>query len=131
MHVLRNIGPGRLAALRALWRALSAAGRPGAPGIAERLVAVPRMVGAAVSGRYPHLSAGRVLLAALAGAYLLSPLDVVPELLLSVVGLVDDAVVALWLGGVFLSETQRFLEWERARPVVVDAEPAQARPQPA
>ncbi len=26
----------------------------------------------------------------------------------------DDAVVALWLGGTFVAETERFLRWERA-----------------
>ena len=32
-------------------------------------------------------------------------------------GLADDGVVALWLAGAFLTETDRFLAWERSRPV--------------
>ena len=31
------------------------------------------------------------------------------------------AFSALWLGGALLAETDRFLEWERHQPVVVDA----------
>jgi hypothetical protein len=49
---------------------------------------------------------------------------VVPEALLGLLGLGDDAVVALWLGGVLLVETDRFLDWERRQPTVVEAPPA-------
>lgn len=119
-----RFGPRRIAAFHALWRLLTQAAKPGAPGIGETLRAVPRMAAAAVSGRYGELGGARLALFALAGAYLLSPIDLVPELLLSVFGLVDDAVVALWLGGAVLAEAHRFLVWERSRPVVVDAVPA-------
>ena len=51
----------------------------------------------------------------LAIAYLVSPIDLVPEAFLPVVGLIDDGVVALWLGGMFLSETERFMAWESDR----------------
>jgi uncharacterized membrane protein YkvA (DUF1232 family) len=47
----------------------------------------------------------------LAVAYLVSPVDVLPELFLNVFGLGDDAVVVLWLAGVFLGETERYLSW--------------------
>jgi uncharacterized membrane protein YkvA (DUF1232 family) len=46
-------------------------------------------------------------------AYLLSPVDLLPELVLNVFGLGDDAVVALWLAGAFLVESDRYLRWER------------------
>jgi uncharacterized membrane protein YkvA (DUF1232 family) len=50
-----------------------------------------------------------------------SPIDVIPEAMFLVLGLVDDAVMVTWLAGSILSETERFLEWEkeRARVVVV------------
>ena len=35
-------------------------------------------------------------------------------------GLADDGVVALWLAGAFLAETDNYLGWERSRPVVVE-----------
>jgi uncharacterized membrane protein YkvA (DUF1232 family) len=79
------------------------------------------MLRGALTGRYPQLSPGRIGLIVVALAYLVSPVDLLPEALLPLLGLTDDAVVALWLGGAFLAETDRFLEWERRQPVVVDA----------
>jgi uncharacterized membrane protein YkvA (DUF1232 family) len=115
-----SIRPGRVAAFTALWRAIAQSHRPGAPGVGERARAVPRMLRGALSGRYPALSRGRLGLIVLALAYLVSPVDLVPEMFLALLGLTDDAVVALWLGGTFLAETDRFLEWERGQPTVVD-----------
>jgi uncharacterized membrane protein YkvA (DUF1232 family) len=110
-----------MAAFAALWRAVSRGRQPGAPGLDERLRALPRMIGDAVSGRYAALGRGRLALLALAVAYLVSPVDVVPEAVVPLLGLADDSVVALWLAGAFLAETDRFLAWERhrftARPV--------------
>lgn len=103
----------RLNAFRALWRAVRAGQRPGAPGMGDRLRALPRMVGAAVSGRYPGLGKGRLALFVVAIAYIVSPVDAMPELLLTVLGLGDDALVAMWLAGSFLDETERYLHWER------------------
>jgi uncharacterized membrane protein YkvA (DUF1232 family) len=117
---MATFGPQRLAAFRALWRAVSQSRRPGAPSLGDRLRAAPRMVVGAVSGKYPELGRGRLALVVLAVAYLVSPVDLVPELLFSVLGLGDDAVVALWLGGAFLVETERYLAWERERPVVIE-----------
>lgn len=110
--------PGRVAAFRALWQALTRGGRPGGPGVFERLRALPRMLGAAASGRYRDLGRGRLAMLVLAIAYLASPIDLVPELFLPLIGLGDDAVVALWLAGTVLAETDRFLGWEKDRPAV-------------
>lgn len=113
--------PGRLAAFTALWRAVSRGHRPGGPGLSERLRAAPRMVGDALSGRYAALGRGRLALLGLALAYLVSPLDVVPEAFVPLLGLADDSVVALWLAGAFLAETDRYLAWRGDRPL--DAAP--------
>ncbi|MFC5994953.1 YkvA family protein [Pseudonocardia hispaniensis] len=107
--------PRRVAAFHALRRVVTHVGRPGDPGLGARVRVLPRMVGGAFTGRYPGLTHGRLALFALAVAYLVSPLDVVPEAALMVLGLVDDSVVALWLAGAFLAETQRYLEWDRQR----------------
>lgn len=115
-----SLSPRRIAAFTALWRAVTQAREPGAPGLLNRLRALPRMLGGAVSGRYPGLGKGRVALFVLGLAYLISPVDIVPELLLTVFGLADDAVVALWLGGSFLAETERFLAWERSGPMILE-----------
>lgn len=127
---MARYGPQRKAALLALWRALTQGRGPGSPGFGDRLRATPRMLGGALSGRYPELGRSRLMLLLLAIAYLVSPVDLVPELFLSVLGLVDDAVVALWIGGSFLVETDRFLDWERRRPPVAgSAEPGGRRPE--
>ena len=120
---MATFGPRRLAAFRALWNAVSQSRKPGAPGLGDRLRALPRMVTAGASGRYPEFGRGRIALFVLAVAYLASPVDLVPELFLGLLGLGDDALVALWLGGAFLADTDRFLAWERARPTVVDQPP--------
>ncbi len=102
---------GRRAAMAALWSALRAS--KGGPPLSDRLVAFPRMVGATLRGRYD--GKGRLAGMALAVVYILVPVDLVPELLLGPLGLVDDSMVAVWLAGAVLSETERFLVWERGR----------------
>jgi uncharacterized membrane protein YkvA (DUF1232 family) len=115
----------RTAALRALWRAVTASRRAGAPDLGELASAVPRMAGTTLSGRYRQLTRGRLALLVLAVAYLVSPVDLVPELVLGPFGLVDDGALALWLAGALLTESARFVDWERAgRPLVVDSTPA-------
>jgi uncharacterized membrane protein YkvA (DUF1232 family) len=80
------------------------------------------MVREAVSGRYAALGRGRLALIALGLAYLISPVDLVPEAVIPLVGLVDDGVVALWLAGAFLAETDNYLRWERSQPVIVEGD---------
>lgn len=118
--VVAAIKPRRIAAFRALWSVVSQGTRPGSPGFGDRLRSLPRMISGALSGRYPQLGQGRLALLALAVAYIVFPVDLVPEAFLTVLGLGDDAVVALWLGGALLVETDRFLEWERNQPMVID-----------
>lgn len=112
----------RLSAFRTLWRAVSGRGRPGDPDAGERLRAMPDMVTDTLSGRYPEMGRGRLLLFALALVYLVSPVDVVPEMFLTVLGLGDDAVVAMWLGGSLLVEAERYLGWKRMQPTIIDAD---------
>ncbi|OLT21131.1 hypothetical protein BJF78_08810 [Pseudonocardia sp. CNS-139] len=119
----QRFGPARIAAFQALWRAITQARRAGAPGLLDRVRALPRMVRASFRGGYPQVSRGRLALIVLALAYLVSPVDIVPEAFLALLGLTDDAVVALWLGGAFLAETERYLAWEREQPKVVDGLP--------
>ena len=110
----------RAAALRALWGALRGASRAGAPSVPDRLRAVPRMLVMGLTGRYPYLDKKRLALSVVALVYVLSPVDMVPELLVPLLGLGDDALVGAMLLGTVLSETEAFLAWEadRARTVV-------------
>lgn len=106
----------RTGALTALARALTVGAR-GGPSLVTRLAAVPRMVRATARGEYD----GGLRLALMTGAmvYVVSPVDLAPELLLSVFGLADDALMVAWLAGSVLSETERFLSWEAERERVV------------
>lgn len=100
-----------MAAFTAVWQALRQQ-RAGGPDLGELLAAVPRLVAAAARGTYPGLDVRRVLMMAGALAYVASPVDALPEALLLVVGLTDDAVVLSWLAGALLAETRAFLDWE-------------------
>jgi uncharacterized membrane protein YkvA (DUF1232 family) len=106
----------RTAAFTALWRALTAGAR-GGPSLGSRIAALPRMVWATTRGEYD--GGLRLALMAAATAYVVSPIDAVPEALVLFVGLVDDAIVITWLAGTVLAETERFLRWERTRAGVI------------
>jgi uncharacterized membrane protein YkvA (DUF1232 family) len=56
--------------------------------------------------------------------YVASPLDLLPEALLLVPGLLDDAFIITWLAGALISETDRFLKWDHVRTggVVIDGD---------
>jgi uncharacterized membrane protein YkvA (DUF1232 family) len=65
----------------------------------------------------------RIVLMGLAFLYAVWPLDLMPVFLLGPVGLIDDAVLVTWLAGAILSETGRFLEWERTRAITIGGGP--------
>jgi uncharacterized membrane protein YkvA (DUF1232 family) len=106
----------RTAAFTALAKALMSGAR-GGPSMGKRLAALPRMIKASTRGEYD--GGMRVALMAAATAYVVSPIDVIPEAALLVFGLADDAVMIAWLAGAVLSETNRFLEWEKSRDAVL------------
>ena len=105
---------------RMAFSALVRAFRPDTPGIGPRLAAIPRMIRATMRGEYDGGS--RLTMMALAGAYIVSPIDLVPEALLLIIGLVDDAAVVGYFAGALLDETERFLEWEKRRNSVIPGE---------
>ncbi len=104
----------RISAFTALWQALRGQRRHDAPPVSEQLMSVPRLVTMTLRGTYPGMDRNRLLLMGLALAYVVSPVDVMPEALMLLAGLGDDAVVLSWLAGAVLVETERFLAWEGA-----------------
>lgn len=111
------------------WRALAAAlvrsRRAGDPSLREQLTALPRLLAATARGRYSGATTQRLGLMALALAYVVSPVDLVPEAFLLMAGLADDALVLAWLAGAVLDETSAFLRWERTgRPAAAPEERA-------
>jgi uncharacterized membrane protein YkvA (DUF1232 family) len=73
------------------------------------------MLVASARGRYPHLSRLRLVTMAVALVYVLSPVDIVPELLLTLLGLGDDVLVLTWLAGALLADAEQFIAWRQAR----------------
>jgi uncharacterized membrane protein YkvA (DUF1232 family) len=106
----------RTAAFTALGRALTSGAR-GGPSLGRRIAALPRMIRATARGEYD--GGLRLAMMAAATAYLASPVDLVPELFLTVFGLADDALMVTWLAGSVLAETERFLTWEKHRESVI------------
>lgn len=103
----------RLVAVGAVVKAVRTAMRPGGPTMGERAGAVPRLVRAVVGGQYVGVSKGRLLLLLAAAGYVISPVDLMPEGVLGVLGMADDAMVLGWLATQLVEETEAFLAWER------------------
>jgi uncharacterized membrane protein YkvA (DUF1232 family) len=79
------------------------------------VAALPRLVWATIRGEYSGTSGWR-LVGILAGLlYVISPIDLVPELFLPLVGLGDDALVIGWIAASLINETESFLGWEQER----------------
>ncbi|WP_337061150.1 YkvA family protein [Kineococcus sp. G2] len=105
----------RRAALAVLWRTLRSGTAPGTPGVAERARSLPALVSDTVGGRYRGPGRARLAGAALGLAYLVSPADAVPEAVLPLLGLLDDAAVAAWVAGALLSATEDYADWRSRR----------------
>lgn len=103
----------RVSMVRNFGNAIRIATRPGSPSLSERVTALPRMVRATMSGDYHGTSALRLAALAGAAAYVVSPVDLLPEGLLGVFGLADDAMVLSWLAANLVTETEDFLAWEK------------------
>jgi len=109
----------RWGALRSLATAIRTATRPGTPGVGTRLTALPRLVWATFRGEYAGTSRARLLAIVGALVYVVSPIDLIPELFLPFVGLADDAVVISWIAVALINDTESFLSWERERDLTV------------
>ena len=88
---------------------------PGPPGSGPSWRPFRGCCGSGSRAAYPGLAKSRIALAALGVIYVLSPVDAMPELLIGVFGLGDDAFVTAWVVGALLGETDAFLRWEAAR----------------
>lgn len=104
----------------------------GSAGFGTRLRAVPRMIRDTMSGQYDGLGKGRLFAMTLALAYLISPVDLVPEALLTIPGLVDDTAIAVWLLAAAVTSADRYLAQTEPQPLyatatVIDAAPRAIR----
>jgi uncharacterized membrane protein YkvA (DUF1232 family) len=92
-----------------------AAMQDGPAGFGGRIAALPRLVRDVLTGRYPGMGRGRLAALALAALYVISPVDLLPEALLTVPGLADDAAVGAWLIASLLGATTAYRSWESAQ----------------
>jgi uncharacterized membrane protein YkvA (DUF1232 family) len=82
--------------------------------VVDRAKALPRLIRAARRGTYGELPQRRMFLWVLALVYLVSPIDILPDLL-PVLGVADDAGVAVWLLTSVSTATGLYLRHERDR----------------
>lgn len=107
--------PLRWGALMGVATAIRSASRPGAPGLGTRLAALPRMARAVLTGRYTGVDGAKLLMMLAAVGYVVSPIDLMPEAMLFLAGIGDDALVVGWLAVTITNATDDFLDWERTR----------------
>jgi uncharacterized membrane protein YkvA (DUF1232 family) len=93
----------------------AAAAQDGPVGFAQRVAAFPRLVRDVLLGRYDGVSRGKLLMMVAAAIYIVSPIDVLPEALLTIPGLADDAVVAGWLLASVLGGTAAYVAWQEGQ----------------
>ena len=98
----------------AVFAALRLAARPGGPSMVARVGALPRLVRATASGAYRDTPPSQLALMLGAVAYLVMPLDLMPEAFLGPFGLLDDAFVLTWLAGSVIRATEDYLGWEQS-----------------
>ncbi|HLS44505.1 MAG TPA: YkvA family protein [Ornithinicoccus sp.] len=107
--------PLRWGALMGVATAIRSASRPGSPSLGERLAALPRMARAVMTRRYTGVDGSKLLMMLAAAGYVVSPIDLMPEAILFLGGLGDDALVIGWLSVTIINATDDFLDWERNR----------------
>ena len=83
----------------------------GPTGFLRRLAAIPAMLRDSLTGRFTGLSRGKLVLMALAALYIVSPIDFLPEAILTIPGLADDAVVGVWLAAAIFAASDEYLIW--------------------
>lgn len=83
------------------------------PGTLTRIRALPRMLRAMRQRRYPAPPWSKRLFWIAGIIYILSPIDLLPEVFLPIIGLTDDVGLGAFLLAQLRAETGRFVESER------------------
>ncbi|MET4108430.1 uncharacterized membrane protein YkvA (DUF1232 family) [Hymenobacter sp. UYP22] len=99
----------------------------------ETLQTMLRLIRTSVSGEYTGLPTSTVVAAVAVTIYFLSPIDLIPDFI-PVLGLLDDVALVAWFSTTIKEEMDKFLEWEKTRPAVVEdttPEPAATPAKPA
>jgi uncharacterized membrane protein YkvA (DUF1232 family) len=80
-------------------------------GFGQRVASLPGLVRDTLNGQYDGLGRGRLAMMAVALIYIVAPIDFVPEALLTIPGLLDDAAVAAWLIASLMGATTAYRAW--------------------
>ena len=80
--------------------------------LTSKVKALYRMVKMGLSGEYTGIPKGRLILGLIALAYLISPVDILPDAL-PFFGFLDDAAMLIWLVKAANEEVEKFEQWER------------------
>ena len=83
--------------------------------LGARMSAVLPMLRDAFTGRWPEASKGRLTAALLGVLYVVSPLDLMPEIILGPFGIFDDVAIAALCVAVLMSSAEQWLD--RGSPV--------------
>ena len=111
----------QVAAAAAVGKAVRTGSQPGTPGLAERVRLIPAMIADSLAGRFPGLSRARLSMLVLGVLYVVSPVDLVPESALLLLGLTDDVLVAGWVVAAAIDAAGDYALWRRAVPYPVRA----------
>lgn len=104
----------QVAAAAAVGRAVRAGSQPGTASVSERIRLVPAMLADSLAGRFPALSRTRLAMLLLGVLYIVSPVDLVPESALLLLGLTDDVLVAGWVVATTVDAAGEYAMWRRA-----------------
>ena len=115
--------PRQVAAAAAVGRAVRSGTAPGTPSLAERVRLAPAMLSDSFAGRFPALSRTRLAMLLLGIVYILSPVDLVPESALLLLGLTDDVLVGGWVVATTLDAAGEYATWRKQVPYPVQVQP--------
>ena len=85
----------------------------------ETLQTLFRLIRASVSGEYTGLPTSTVVAAVAVTIYFMSPIDLIPDFI-PVLGLLDDVALVAWFSSTIKEEMDKFAEWEKTRPQLVE-----------
>lgn len=85
----------------------------------ETIQTMLRLIRTSVSGEYTGLPTSTVVAAVAVTIYFLSPIDLIPDFI-PVLGLLDDVALVAWFSTTIKDEMEKFVEWEKTRPSLVE-----------
>lgn len=82
--------------------------------LGQRLLAVPGMLWATIRGRWPGAPKGRIFIGVAGIAYLVTPVDFMPEAILGPFGIGDDIALAAASVAALLSAAEAYLDMRQS-----------------